>query len=82
MPWSDLSDGRTRAVCRSVLAGELIFVGEALIGEPIGVVETENGTGWRAMPMSSLDTSIRIGTGSAPVRCARSPAQQPQHPRC
>jgi hypothetical protein len=43
MPWSDLSDGRTRAVCCSVLAGELIFVGEALIGEPIGVVEAESG---------------------------------------
>ena len=24
-------------------AGELIFVGEALIGEPVGVVETEDG---------------------------------------
>src|SRR5690349_3019744 len=31
------------ATVRSKWAGELIFIGEALIGEPIGVVETDNG---------------------------------------
>jgi hypothetical protein len=50
-------------------AGELIFVGEALVGEPVGVIETRAVTGWCVMPTSSWTTSIRSGAGLARVRC-------------
>src|SRR4029077_17514138 len=53
---SDVAVRRVRSNGQIKWAGALICVGEALIGEPVGVVETENG-GWCAMPMSSSDTS-------------------------
>ena len=49
-------------------AGELIFVGEALIGEPVGILETEV-TGCCVIPTSNWATSIRSDAGSARVRC-------------
>lgn len=40
---SDVAVRRVRSTGQIKWAGELIFVGEALIGEPVGVVETEHG---------------------------------------
>jgi hypothetical protein len=51
-------------------AGELIFVGEALIGEPVGITETEGGDWLVRYAMSNWATSIHSGAGSAHVRCA------------
>jgi hypothetical protein len=48
-------------------AGELIFVGEVLIGEPVAILETDGG--WCVMPTSNWATSIRSGAGSARVHC-------------
>jgi len=42
----DVAVRRVRSNGQIKWAGELIFVGEALIGEPVGVVETEDGD-WR-----------------------------------
>ena len=40
---SDVAVRRVRGTGQIKWAGELIFVGEALIGEPVGVIETESG---------------------------------------
>jgi len=50
------------------LASELIFVGETLIGEPVGVVETESGALCRALAM------LRAGDNSP------TPEETRQHP--
>jgi putative transposase len=39
----DVAVRRVRSTGQIKWAGELVFVGEALIGEPVGVVETEGG---------------------------------------
>jgi len=39
----DVAVRRVRSTGQINWAGELVFVGEALIGEPVGVVETETG---------------------------------------
>ena len=50
-------------------AGELIFVGEALIGEPVGILETEGGD-WRVRYADvDLGTFIRSDAGSPRVHC-------------
>jgi len=54
------------------MGGRVDFVGEALIGEPVGILETEGG--WRVMPRSNWATSTRSGAGSARDRCAERPA--------
>ena len=40
---SDVAVRRVRSTGQIKWAGDLLFVGEALIGEPVGVVETEDG---------------------------------------
>jgi putative transposase len=49
-------------------AGELIFVGEALVGEPGGILETEGGD-WLVRYADVELGYIRSGAGSARVRC-------------
>jgi hypothetical protein len=58
-------DERAQFIAR-VSAGELIFVGAALIGEPIGIVETESGTCRRAMP--SARDAARETTSQSPKK--------------
>jgi putative transposase len=50
-------------------AGERVFVGEALIGEPVGILRPRAVTGWYATPMSNWATSTRSGAGSVRVHC-------------
>src|ERR1700757_4782876 len=42
----DVAVRRVRSTGQIKWAGELIFVGEALVGEPVGILETESGD-WR-----------------------------------
>jgi hypothetical protein len=65
-------DERAQSTAR-VSAGELIIVGAALIGEPVGVVETESGTCWRAMPRAC--DAARETTGQPPKKHDNIPLQ-------
>jgi hypothetical protein len=65
----DVTVRRVRSTGQIKWAGELIFVGEALTGELVGIRETEGGDWLMRYADVELATSIRSGAGSARVHC-------------
>jgi putative transposase len=65
----DLAVRRVRSNGRIKWAGELIFVGEALVGEPVGILENEGGDWLVRYADVELATSTHSEAGSARARC-------------